>query len=71
MSNLRKTVGNMLGMTGHLDPGEDDMTAAMRETKEEAGLSKVPVPVAIILKVYLHTLYDKHHLMWYELRQDF
>ena len=23
---------------GHLDPGEDDMTAAMRETKEEAGL---------------------------------
>ena len=23
---------------GHLDPGEDDMMAAMRETKEEAGL---------------------------------
>jgi len=24
---------------GHLDPGEDDMMAAMRETQEEAGLS--------------------------------
>ena len=23
---------------GHLDPGEDEMTAALRETKEEAGL---------------------------------
>ena len=23
---------------GHLDPGEDDITAAMRETREEAGL---------------------------------
>lgn len=25
---------------GHLDPGEDDMTAALRETKEEAGLDQ-------------------------------
>ena len=25
---------------GHVDPGEDDMTTALRETKEEAGLDK-------------------------------
>ena len=25
---------------GHLDPGEDDITAAVRETREEAGLSE-------------------------------
>lgn len=24
--------------TGHVDPGEDDLTTALRETKEEAGL---------------------------------
>lgn len=25
---------------GHLDPGEDELTAALRETKEEAGIDK-------------------------------
>lgn len=25
--------------TGHVDPGEDDLTTALRETQEEAGLS--------------------------------
>ena len=30
---------------GHLDPGEDDMTAALRETKEEAGLDKEQLTV--------------------------
>ena len=25
---------------GHVDPGENDMTTALRETKEEAGLDK-------------------------------
>lgn len=25
-------------MLGHVDPGEDDLTTALRETKEEAGL---------------------------------
>jgi 8-oxo-dGTP pyrophosphatase MutT (NUDIX family) len=39
----------MLGMAGHLDPGEDDMTAALRETKEEAGLSKVPIATSSVV----------------------
>jgi bis(5'-nucleosidyl)-tetraphosphatase len=30
---------------GHLDPGEDDMMAAMRETKEEAGLGSEQLEV--------------------------
>ena len=30
---------------GHVDPGEDDMTAALRETHEEAGLDKTQFKV--------------------------
>lgn len=27
-------------LSGHVDPGEDDLTTALRETREEAGLTK-------------------------------
>ena len=35
---------------GHLDPGEDDMTAALRETKEEAGLGSHQLKVFTEIK---------------------
>ena len=35
---------------GHLDPGEDDMTAALRETKEEAGLGSHQLKVFTDIK---------------------
>ena len=31
---------NILSVAGHLDPGESDLEAALRETQEEAGLDK-------------------------------
>lgn len=31
---------NLLHVLGHVDPGESDWVTALRETKEEAGLSE-------------------------------
>lgn len=36
-SKMEKTFLTVL-LTGHVDPGEDDLTTALRETEEEAGL---------------------------------
>uniref|UniRef100_A0A3B4AS00 Bis(5'-nucleosyl)-tetraphosphatase [asymmetrical] n=1 Tax=Periophthalmus magnuspinnatus TaxID=409849 RepID=A0A3B4AS00_9GOBI len=39
---------------GHVDPGEDDLTTALRETQEEAGLSLDHLSV---VQGFLHTLH--------------
>jgi len=35
----------MIQYLGHVDPGEDDIAAAIRETKEEAGISASQVEI--------------------------
>ena len=42
---------------GHLDPGEDDMTAALRETKEEAGLDQHQLTIFTDVKEELRYWY--------------
>lgn len=32
-------------MTGHVDPGEDDFTTALRETREEAGYTEADLKI--------------------------
>ena len=45
----------MINFQGHLDPGEDDITAAYRETKEEAGVGEDQI------KVYMDFSYQLNY----------
>ena len=36
-----------LYLKGHVDPGEDDLTTAYRETWEESGIKKVCITISI------------------------
>lgn len=49
---------NLLLPSGHVDPGEDDLTTALRETKEEAGLGAE----------HLRVIDDFVHELRYEVR---
>lgn len=51
-------LNNVGGVTGHVDPGETEFEAAMRETSEEAGLKKEQLQ---ILDNFQHVLHYTAH----------
>lgn len=56
---------NYLSPPGHVDPGESDWVTALRETKEEAGLSEDDLEVShksCILSIILSNL---NHIFYY------
>ena len=43
--NIINVILNLIYILGHVDPGEDDFTTALRETQEEAGYAEIDMNI--------------------------
>ena len=45
---------------GHLEPGEDPLTGAVRELEEETGVLLAPGDLTLVVATVFHAAYDSH-----------
>ena len=68
---IREASGAWVFPKGHVDPGEDHLTTALREVEEEAGVvAKVPDPTVTFVTRYLNTRGVPREITWYVMRAD-
>jgi 8-oxo-dGTP pyrophosphatase MutT (NUDIX family) len=62
---------------GHVDPGENDMETALRETEEEAGYTKDQLRVtsftktlSVCLIIFIHVLKKNYNIFSFSMRYE-
>lgn len=66
---LRHANGSWVFPKGHLEPGEDALDTALRETREEAGVqARCDDPTATWTTRYRNARGELRHITWYRMR---
>lgn len=65
---IRQRDGNWVFPKGHIDPGEDPVSAAVREVEEEAGIeASCPEPHKSWTTEYVNPRGERRHITWFRL----